>query len=90
MLCVLKRTVSMIQMFKLIDKKKNRNFTRFFLINWPYGCHLPHGVGTTCTSPCTSIKRYCFSFIFLSLQEKRSIHDSMNIPKIEFIAYKYI
>ena len=25
-----------------------------------------------------------------SLQETRSIHDSMNIPKIEFIAYIYI
>ena len=26
----------------------------------------------------------------LILQETRSIHDSMNIPKIEFIAYIYI
>ena len=26
----------------------------------------------------------------LSLQETQSIHDSMNIPKIEFIAYIYI
>ena len=26
----------------------------------------------------------------LSLQETRSIHDSMNRPKIEFIAYIYI
>ena len=26
----------------------------------------------------------------LTLQETRSIHDSMNIPKIEFIAYIYI
>ena len=25
-----------------------------------------------------------------TLQETRSIHDSMNIPKIEFIAYIYI
>ena len=26
----------------------------------------------------------------LTLQETRNIHDSMNIPKIEFIAYIYI
>ena len=26
----------------------------------------------------------------LTLQETRSIHDSMNIPKVEFIAYIYI
>ena len=26
----------------------------------------------------------------LTLQETRSIHDSMNFPKIEFIAYIYI
>ena len=26
----------------------------------------------------------------LALQETRSIHDFMNIPKIEFIAYIYI
>ena len=26
----------------------------------------------------------------LTLQETRSIHDSMNFPKIEFIAYTYI
>ena len=26
----------------------------------------------------------------LPLQETRSIHDSMNIPKIEFIAYIYL
>ena len=26
----------------------------------------------------------------LTLQETRSIHDSMNIPKIEFISYIYI
>ena len=26
----------------------------------------------------------------LTLQENRSIHDSMNLPKIEFIAYIYI
>ena len=26
----------------------------------------------------------------LTLQETQSIHDSMNIPKIEFIAYIYI
>ena len=26
----------------------------------------------------------------LTLQETRSIHDSMNIPKIEFITYTYI
>ena len=26
----------------------------------------------------------------LTLQETRSIHDSINIPKIEFIAYIYI
>ena len=26
----------------------------------------------------------------LTLQETRSIHDSMNRPKIEFIAYIYI
>ena len=26
----------------------------------------------------------------LTLQETRSIHDSMNIPKIEFITYIYI
>ena len=25
-----------------------------------------------------------------TLQETRSIHDSMNIPKIEFIAYIYV
>ena len=25
-----------------------------------------------------------------TLQETQSIHDSMNIPKIEFIAYVYI
>ena len=34
------------------------------------------------------------SFVFkgftLTLQETRSIYDSMNIPKIEFIAYIYI
>ena len=28
--------------------------------------------------------------ITLTLQETRSIHDSMNIPKIELIAYIYI
>ena len=28
--------------------------------------------------------------ITLTLQETRSIHDSMNIPKIEFIVYVYI
>ena len=28
--------------------------------------------------------------LMLTLQETRSIHDSMNIPKIEFIAYIYI
>ena len=26
----------------------------------------------------------------LTLQETQSIHDSMNLPKIEFIAYIYI
>ena len=26
----------------------------------------------------------------LTLQDTRSIHDSMNLPKIEFIAYIYI
>ena len=26
----------------------------------------------------------------LTLQETRSIHDSMNLPKIEFIAYIYV
>ena len=26
----------------------------------------------------------------LTLQETRSIHDSMNLPKIEFITYIYI
>ena len=26
----------------------------------------------------------------LTLQETRSIHDSMNFPKIEFITYSYI
>ena len=26
----------------------------------------------------------------VNLQETRSIHDSMNLPKIEFIAYIYI
>ena len=26
----------------------------------------------------------------LTLQETQNIHDSMNIPKIEFIAYIYI
>ena len=26
----------------------------------------------------------------LTLQENRSIHDSMNLPKIEFIAYIFI
>ena len=31
-----------------------------------------------------------FSGFALALQETRSIHDSMNIPKIEFIAYIYI
>ena len=25
-----------------------------------------------------------------TLQETRSVHDSMNVPKIEFIAYIYI
>ena len=28
--------------------------------------------------------------VFLTLQETRSIHDSMNIQKIEFITYIYI
>ena len=32
-------------------------------------------------------RRYGFT---LTLQETRSIHDSMNLPKIEFIAYIYI
>ena len=32
------------------------------------------------------LRVYCM----LTLQENRSIHDSMNIPKIEFIAYIYI
>ena len=31
-----------------------------------------------------------FSGFTLTLQETQSIHDSMNIPKIEFIAYIYI
>ena len=31
-----------------------------------------------------------YSGFTLTLQETRSIHDSMNIPKIEFIAYIYI
>ena len=30
------------------------------------------------------------SGLMLTLQETRSIHDSMNIPKIEFITYIYI
>ena len=30
------------------------------------------------------------SGLLKSLQETRSIHDSMNLPKIEFIAYIYI
>ena len=30
------------------------------------------------------------SGFMLNLQETRSIHDSMNIPKIEFITYTYI
>ena len=29
-------------------------------------------------------------FMELTLQETRSIHESMNIPKIEFITYIYI
>ena len=29
-------------------------------------------------------------FMETLLQETRNIHDSMNIPKIEFIAYIYI
>ena len=31
-----------------------------------------------------------YSGFTLTLQETRSIHDSMNIPKIEFITYIYI
>ena len=31
-----------------------------------------------------------FKGFTLTLQETRSIHDSMNIPKIEFITYIYI
>ena len=31
-----------------------------------------------------------YSGLLQTLQETRSIHDSMNIPKIEFIAYIYI
>ena len=30
------------------------------------------------------------SDVLQSMQESRSIHDSMNIPKIKFIAYIYI
>ena len=30
------------------------------------------------------------SGLLQSLEETRSVHDSMNIPKIEFIAYIYI
>ena len=32
----------------------------------------------------------CTKGFTLTLQETRSIHDSMNLPKIEFIAYIYI
>ena len=32
----------------------------------------------------------CYSGFTLTLHETRSIHDSMNRPKIEFIAYIYI
>ena len=30
------------------------------------------------------------SILPLTLQEIRSIHDSINLPKVEFIAYIYI
>ena len=31
-----------------------------------------------------------YSGCMLTLQETRSIHDSMNLPKIEFTAYIYV
>ena len=34
--------------------------------------------------------KLCLKGFTLTLQETRGIHDSMNIPKIEFIAYIYI
>ena len=38
----------------------------------------------------TSVLVQSNSGFILTLQETRSIHDSMNIPKIEFITYIYI
>ena len=34
--------------------------------------------------------KWCPKGFTLFLQETRSIHDSMNLPKIEFITYIYI
>ena len=39
---------------------------------------------------CSWNHEYFWSLAKLTLQETPSIHDSMNIPKIEFIAYIYI
>ena len=37
-----------------------------------------------------NVKPFSPKAFTLTLQETRSIHDPMNIPKIEFIAYIYI
>ena len=41
-------------------------------------------------SECSWNHEYFWSGSTLTLQETRSIHDAMNIPKIEFIAYIYL
>ena len=46
--------------------------------------------GTMNTSGLLQSKWNPMGFFTLTLQETRSIHDSMNISKIEFIFYIYI
>ena len=36
------------------------------------------------------IRRVSFKSFTLTLQETQSVHDLLNVPKIEFIAYIYI
>ena len=55
-------------------------FKKFIFLN-------VHGIMNT--SGLLQSKRRSKGFTLI-LQETRSIHDSMNIPKLEFIAYIYI
>ena len=46
--------------------------------------------GSTCVHGIMNTSGPLQSNFTLTLQETRSIHDSMNLPKIEFISYIYI